>query len=79
MAAHENEDALTLAIRHVAQARRIVWQQRARIERLGAGCRYNLCRRDVADLRKQFENLRGPPGLLGERTKALHCGRHVTC
>ena len=36
MAAHLDEDALTLAIRHVAQARRIVWQQRVRIERLKA-------------------------------------------
>jgi hypothetical protein len=36
MATHVGEDALTLAIRHVALARRIVWRQRARIERLKA-------------------------------------------
>ncbi len=36
MAAPEDDDALIIAIRHVAQARRIVWQQRARIERLRA-------------------------------------------
>ena len=36
MAAHMDEDALTFAIRHVALATRIVWQQRDRIERLKA-------------------------------------------
>jgi hypothetical protein len=80
MAAHVDEDALTLAIRHVAVARQIVWQQRIRIDRLKAlgadATRAEETLRIFESNLKIFEDHEDLPASAPGR---FHCGRHGSC